>query len=103
MTKSHLSYLGSLIFTGAILATAIANSDGVQGTSNTNKAHVECLANGGWTQPSYNGSFEERHEAGFVKLGDLFYLIGGRGLDAIGIYDPQTRTWTEGEAPPLGD
>ena len=100
MTKSHLSYLGSLIFTGAILANAIANSDGVQGT-NTNTAHVECLSNGGWTQPSYNGSFEERHEAGFVKLGDLFYLIGGRGLDAIGIYDPQTRTWTEGEAPPL--
>jgi len=42
-----------------------------------------------------------RHEAAFVGLGDKYYLLGGRGIKPVDIYDSQTRTWTEGAKPPV--
>ena len=100
MSKNRFSHLGLLMLSGVALATTIANSDDVALPASFD-IHESCLANGSWSQPSYTGSFERRHEAGFVRAGDLFYLLGGRGLDPIGIYDPEASTWTEGAAPPL--
>jgi len=91
------SLIGILISAGSILAMTIATSDEVDSIA----PNTDCLDNGAWTQPEYTGTFERRHEAGFVKLGDLFYLLGGRGVDAVGIYNPETSTWTAGEEPPL--
>lgn len=42
-----------------------------------------------------------RHESAFVKLGDAFYLLGGRGIKPIEIYDPETGRWRQGAAPPF--
>ncbi len=42
-----------------------------------------------------------RHEAAFVEAGGKFYLIGGRGMKPVNIYDPISNTWTSGSTPPI--
>lgn len=42
-----------------------------------------------------------RHEAAFVSVGDKFYLLGGRGIRPVSIYDPKTGSWSTGAEPPL--
>ena len=42
-----------------------------------------------------------RHEAAFVGVGDKFYLLGGRGIRPVSIFDPEADTWTEGAPPPV--
>lgn len=42
-----------------------------------------------------------RHENSFVNVGDQFYLLGGRGIKPISIYDVKTNTWKEGAKPPV--
>ncbi|MDW3648155.1 MAG: kelch repeat-containing protein [Bacteroidia bacterium] len=48
-----------------------------------------------------SGSPNPRHEAGFVEVNAKFYLLGGRGIKAVNIYDPVTKSWTNGQAPPI--
>ncbi|MEM6802076.1 MAG: T9SS type A sorting domain-containing protein, partial [Bacteroidota bacterium] len=48
-----------------------------------------------------SGAPNPRHEAGFVKVGNKFYLLGGRGIKAVDIYDPISKSWTQGQAPPI--
>jgi N-acetylneuraminic acid mutarotase len=45
-----------------------------------------------------------RHETGYVRVGDRFYLVGGRGtkpVKPVEIFDPATGAWTMGATPPL--
>ena len=42
-----------------------------------------------------------RHEDAFAELDGKFYLIGGRGMKPVDIYDPATQTWSTGAQPPL--
>ncbi len=42
-----------------------------------------------------------RHEAAFVNIGDKFYLLGGRGIRPISIFDTKTQKWTSGKQPPI--
>ncbi|MBC6999114.1 kelch repeat-containing protein [Cytophaga sp. FL35] len=42
-----------------------------------------------------------RHEAAFVQVGDKFYLLGGRDIRPVSIYDTKTKIWTKGEQPPI--
>lgn len=42
-----------------------------------------------------------RHEASFVKVKDKFYLLGGRGIRPVSIYNPQINSWSEGAKPPI--
>ncbi|WP_235835927.1 Kelch repeat-containing protein [Cognatitamlana onchidii] len=42
-----------------------------------------------------------RHENGFVGVGNKLYLIGGRGLKPISIYDVKRNIWSEGAKPPV--
>lgn len=42
-----------------------------------------------------------RHEAAFVKVGSKFYLLGGRGVRPVSIYNTQSGTWTKGPEPPM--
>ena len=51
------------------------------------------------TTPS--GSFNVRHEADYVRVGDKFYLVGGRGGVDFAIYDPATGQWSQGAQPPI--
>ena len=47
------------------------------------------------------GAPNPRHEAGFVELDGKFYLLGGRGIKAVNIYDPLSKSWTHGQEPPI--
>ena len=42
-----------------------------------------------------------RHEHGYARVGDRFYLIGGRGAKPVEIFDPAARAWSVGAAPPV--
>lgn len=43
----------------------------------------------------------QRHEAAFVRLGEKFYLLGGRDIRSVSIFDQQTGTWSTGAEPPI--
>lgn len=61
------------------------------------------LDTGQWVQElsSDSSSLVERGENDYVELDGKFYLIGGRGTLAVSIYDPITKTWSTGAAPPM--
>jgi outer membrane protein assembly factor BamB len=42
-----------------------------------------------------------RHEHGYVKAGSKFYLLGGRGINPVDIFDPATGAWTKGASSPV--
>ncbi|RDV10348.1 choice-of-anchor D domain-containing protein, partial [Pontibacter diazotrophicus] len=41
-----------------------------------------------------------RHENAFVQAGDKFYLLGGRGVKPVQVYDPATKTWANKASTP---
>jgi hypothetical protein len=53
------------------------------------------LVNTGGTKP------KARVEACFVMVGTLAYLIGGRGINPVDVYNPYTQTWTARTGPGL--
>ena len=42
-----------------------------------------------------------RHEAGLVAFDGKIYLLGGRRINPVSIFDPVTKTWTSGAESPL--
>jgi Kelch motif/Galactose oxidase, central domain len=54
-----------------------------------------------WTSVSTTGNPNPRHEAGFITVDNKCYLLGGRGIKPVDIYDPATQTWTSGSPPPM--
>src|SRR6185437_10828619 len=36
---------------------------------------------------------EKREDCSFIKVNNLFYLIGGRGIKPVEVFDPKTNTW----------
>ena len=42
-----------------------------------------------------------RHENAFINAGDKYYLIGGRGMKPVEIFDPADSSWTKGAVPPV--
>ena len=54
-----------------------------------------------WRTVEAFGQASERHENAFVECDGKFYLLGGRGIKPVDIYDPQTNTWTQGAPPPI--
>ncbi len=55
---------------------------------------------GTWEYLSASGPVA-RQDGAYVKAGDKFYLIGGRGSKPVNIYDPTSNTWTGGATPPI--
>ena len=43
----------------------------------------------------------ERHEAAFIRVGTKFYLLGGRSIRPVSIYDTKLKTWSLGAKPPI--
>ena len=54
-----------------------------------------------WGEVTTNGQPTARHEAAFVRVGDKGYLLGGRGILPVNIYDFATNTWTAGDTSPV--
>ena len=71
---------------------------------NTRKGVVfDQLAKGKWEAlKAVDGSEPiKRHEAAFVKVDNNFYLLGGRRMNPVSIYDTTTKKWTQGAVPPI--
>jgi len=71
--------------------------------STTKNISLAQLEKGNWAElTSADGSKPvKRHEAAFVKVGDHFYLLGGRRMNPVSIYDTNSKTWTNGAVPPI--
>lgn len=53
-----------------------------------------------WTIIDAEGEAKGRHENTFVEYKDKFYLMGGRGVNPVNVFDPKTNTWeTKGKSP----
>ncbi len=59
------------------------------------------LAAAEWTPVPAQGAPNPRHEAAFVEHAGKFYLLGGRRIQPVDIFDPITNTWTHGSPPPV--
>ncbi len=62
---------------------------------------LEHLTNAKWETVATKNLPVKRHENSFVAVGDRFYLLGGRGIKPVNIYNPKTLTWTEGAKSPI--
>ena len=58
-------------------------------------------AAGSWKILDPEGRPHPRHEAAFVECNGKFYLLGGRRIQPVDIYDPQTNSWSVGKKPPV--
>ncbi len=54
-----------------------------------------------WQNVDTENQSVERHENAFVKAGNKFYLIGGRGIKPVDIYDPESNSWSQGSPTPI--
>lgn len=54
-----------------------------------------------WITLDCHGEPHCRHENGFAEYGGKFYLFGGRRIQPVDIFDPETNEWTHGSPPPL--
>jgi len=63
--------------------------------------YYQVLSQGTWFMRTSAPAGAERHENAFTKVGDKLYLLGGRGIKPIRIYDTQTDSWSQGAAPPI--
>jgi len=54
-----------------------------------------------WTTVKAQGEPHARHENGFIDFQGKLYLIGGRRVQPVDIYDPTTQTWTHASKPPI--
>jgi hypothetical protein len=58
-------------------------------------------AHGRWETLKTDGEPTARHEASIIAVNDKIYLIGGRRINPVDEFDPQTKTWTQKSASPL--
>jgi N-acetylneuraminic acid mutarotase len=42
-----------------------------------------------------------RHECALIEVKDKLYLLGGRGIHPVEVYDPKTNLWVKKAAPPI--
>lgn len=54
-----------------------------------------------WKTLETKGDAHARHENAFVECDGKFYLLGGRGIKPVDIFDPVNNTWTQGAPPPI--
>ncbi|MEM9160439.1 MAG: galactose oxidase, partial [Verrucomicrobiota bacterium] len=54
-----------------------------------------------WENVQTIGEPVARHEAAFIEFDDKFYLMGGRRMNPVSIYDPNTKEWSLGAVPPI--
>lgn len=69
----------------------------------TQKMKNDQLSKGEWAEiKTIDGSTPAaRHEAAFIAVGDRYYLIGGRGMKPVSIYNTKTQQWNAGSIPPI--
>jgi hypothetical protein len=53
-----------------------------------------------WLPIESKGDVVGRHENAFIEYNNKFYLIGGRGINPVNVFDPASNSWkTKGKSP----
>ena len=61
----------------------------------TSSQNVIAQAKPGWKMLTVKSEPTKREDCGFAEVNGLFYLIGGRGVLAVDVFNPVTNTWTK--------
>ena len=69
--------------------------------ASTVSAVAQPLTDYRWTTIDTKGSPTGRHENSFVEYKGKFYLLGGRGINPVDVYDPKTNTWEAKSKSPM--
>ena len=64
-------------------------------------AQGKALGSYKWTTLDTKGEPTARHDSSIVVYKNKFYLIGGRGVNPVNVFDPMTHTWIEKNKTPL--
>ncbi len=56
---------------------------------------------GRWEIIETDGLPVGRHENCFIEVNGKFYLLAGRGIRPVSVFDPKTNSWTNASKPPL--
>lgn len=86
--STSIAGLGVIVLFGGLLGTTLPSSN-------------SSPPPGEWTVVETKNEPTARHENAFVEANGRFYLLGGRGDRPVNIYNPETKRWTEGSAPPF--
>lgn len=64
---------------------------------------VQCasIKNNKWEILETSNLPSERHECSFVEVNGLFYLLGGRGIKPVDVYNIKSKKWAQGSKPPI--
>lgn len=65
------------------------------------RATSQQFANFQWKTLKCQGEPVARHEAAFIEAGGKFFLMGGRRIQEVSIFNPKSNTWTSGAKPPV--
>lgn len=65
------------------------------------QSNQSAQSDGIWQTLECTDAPQARHENCFVEVNDKFYLLGGRGIKPVNIFDPKTNSWTAGAKPPM--
>ena len=92
------TYLSVYVVIFVLIITTLSNCN-----SYTNLQQSD-LSKGNWALiASDNGTDPAgRSEAAFIEVGDKMYLLGGRGIQPVSIYDPENNNWKTGSSAPIG-
>lgn len=97
MRKNQFGKLikGACLCFGLILLASCQQNSGSNVDQNTLTQSSE------WQTLETTGHVHPRHEAAFVEFKGEFYSLGGRRIQPVDIYNPQTQQWRQGSAPPV--
>jgi hypothetical protein len=85
---NHACVLSTLVLTGAV-------------TLGGSPADAQQTDRGRWDVLEVVGEHTRRFESGYIKVGERFYLVGGRQApQPVDIFDVATRTWKAGAVAP---
>ncbi len=83
-------FIASLLLVISVTTSVLSAQPATQ-----NKSQLDAL----WSMVPTNNDPDERHENGFVNYNGKLYLLGGRGLKRVQIFDPETNNWSDGAYP----
>lgn len=64
-------------------------------------AQINGLTGYRWTTIDAKGEVTSRHESSMVVYKDKIYLLGGRGINPVNVFDPKTNTWSAKKETPI--
>lgn len=65
------------------------------------KTNISNIESDGWETIAAKDAPTARHEAAFISYKDKLYLIGGRRINPVDVYDPVTNKWSEQSKTPI--